>query len=50
MLTSILIIAGAWVGTIGTIALTSDGKEDHSDGRVANNPFSEWEFNQPYNP
>lgn len=50
MLTSILVIAGAWVGTIGTIALTSDGNEDYSGGEVANNPFSEWEFYQPYNP
>ncbi len=44
------VIAGAWAATIGTIALTSDGKSDSSDGSVANNPFSEWDFHQPYNP
>jgi hypothetical protein len=49
MLTTFFVIAGAWAGTIGVIALTSDG-ENHSDGEVANNPFSEWEFYQPYNP
>ena len=50
MFTTFLVIAGVYAATIGTVVITSDGKPDSSDGKVANNPFSEWEFNQPYNP
>ncbi len=48
-LTTLFVIGGAAASSIGIAVLTSNG-EDHSDGKVANNPFSEWEFYQPYNP
>ena len=49
MLTSFLVALAVDAATLGVVVLLSDGK-DHSDGKVANNPFSEWESNQPYNP
>ncbi len=48
-LTTLFVLAGAAASSIG-IAYVSGKKGDHSDGKVANNPYSEWDFNQPYNP
>jgi hypothetical protein len=49
-LTTLFVIAGGIAASVGVVALTSDGKGGSSDGSVANNPFSEWDFHQPYNP